>query len=237
MNKMKISFSELNKNKKNLINVVNDIEENDTVTKEPLTKNTLTKNTLTKEPLNNQDTKKDTEEDTEEDTEIDPVKLKKIAEEVQVNVINWAKSDDIVRKKKAEIKEFDTIKAPCEQYILKYMDFCNNGTIDISDGKLKKNKSETMIPLKLDYIKESIEFVIYGNKKEDKKEEDKEDDEKETEEDKKKRIKERLINETKVKQIMDLLENRPKKVNINLKRTFNRPNQKAKTKEKPKPKK
>lgn len=94
----------------------------------------------------------------EEDNEtIDDVKIPK---EFQENVVKFVKIDDLIRKKQEEMSELKKQKKPCEEFILKYLDKTDLNTIEITDGKLRKNKSETKKALNNDIIKETLtEFL------------------------------------------------------------------------------
>ena len=80
----------------------------------------------------------------------------KVSKEFQENVLKFVKLDDLVRKKQQELSELKEQRKPCEQYILKYLDKVDQNMIEISDGKLRKNKSETKAALSQDIIKASI---------------------------------------------------------------------------------
>ena len=80
----------------------------------------------------------------------------KVSKEFQENVLKFVKLDDLVRKKQQELSELKEQRKPCEQYILKYLDKIDQNMIEISDGKLRKNKSETKAALSQDIIKASI---------------------------------------------------------------------------------
>ena len=56
----------------------------------------------------------------------------------------------------AEIKELKSQRKPCEEFILSYLDKIGQTTIEISGGKLRKNKSETKQSINQDIIKKSI---------------------------------------------------------------------------------
>lgn len=94
----------------------------------------------------------------EDDNEtIDDVKVPK---EFQENVVKFVKLDDLIRKKQEELSELKKQKKPCEEYILKYLDKTDLNTIEITDGKLRKNKSETKKSLSQDIIKETLTELL-----------------------------------------------------------------------------
>ena len=113
-----------------------------------------------------------------------------ISKEFQENVIKYVKLDDLIRKKNEDIRELKKKRKPCEEYILKYLDNEDINCIEINDGKLRKNKSETKVPLTYDKIKTAI-----GTK---------------------------VTNAGIIKDILQVMDSRPKKVNVNIKRTMNR---------------
>ena len=83
-----------------------------------------------------------------------------VSKEFQENVIKFVKLDDLMKKKTQEMSELRTQRKPCEDFILKYLDQIGEQVIEINTGKLRKNKSETKIPLNQDIIKEAIETVV-----------------------------------------------------------------------------
>ena len=80
----------------------------------------------------------------------------KVTKEFQENVVKFVKLDDLIRKKQEEIGELKDQRKPCEEYILKYLDQVNENVIEITNGKLRKNKSETKASLSQDVIKHAI---------------------------------------------------------------------------------
>jgi len=83
-----------------------------------------------------------------------------VSKEFQENVIKFVKIDDLIRKKQKEMTELRSQRKPCEDFILKYLDQVGESVIEITGGKLRKNKSETKVPLNLDVIKEAIETKV-----------------------------------------------------------------------------
>lgn len=79
-----------------------------------------------------------------------------ITKELQENVVKYVKYDDLIRKKQQELADLKDQKKPCEEYILKYLDQINLNVIDITEGKLRVNKSETKKQLSQDIIKGAI---------------------------------------------------------------------------------
>lgn len=84
----------------------------------------------------------------------------KITKEFQEMVVKFVKIDDLVRRKEKEIRELKNQRKPCEAFILEYLDQIGETTIEITGGKLRKNKSETKVPLSQDIIKDAINEKI-----------------------------------------------------------------------------
>ncbi len=79
-----------------------------------------------------------------------------ITEEFVEVVKSWVSIDDEIRKKLIEIKELKDERKEFETFILEYMDKINESVIDISDGKLRKNKSNTKGGLKQESIQTAL---------------------------------------------------------------------------------
>jgi hypothetical protein len=71
-------------------------------------------------------------------------------------VCEWVKLDDIIRTKNNEIKEIKNDKKQIEEYILGCMDKLDENVIDISDGKLRVNKTKSKSGLNKNYLQESL---------------------------------------------------------------------------------
>ena len=71
-------------------------------------------------------------------------------------VCEWVKLDDIIRTKNNEIKEIKNDKKQIEEYILGCMDKLDENVIDISDGKLRINKTKSKSGLNKNYLQESL---------------------------------------------------------------------------------
>jgi len=78
-------------------------------------------------------------------------------------VCEWVKLDDIIRVKNTELKEIKNDKKSIEEYILECMDKIDEGVIDISDGKLRLNKTKTKSTLKQSYIQEALTELTKDN--------------------------------------------------------------------------
>lgn len=79
-----------------------------------------------------------------------------ITEEFIEVVKNWVKIDDNIREKTSQIKELKDERKEFETFILEYMDKINENVINISDGKLRKNKSSTKAGLKQETIQNAL---------------------------------------------------------------------------------
>jgi|SaaInlStandDraft_6_1057023.scaffolds.fasta_scaffold117778_2 hypothetical protein len=79
-----------------------------------------------------------------------------ITEEFVEVVKSWVTIDDEIRKKLIEIKELKDERKEFETFILEYMGKINESVIDISDGKLRKNKSNTKAGLKQESIQSAL---------------------------------------------------------------------------------
>ena len=71
-------------------------------------------------------------------------------------VIEWVKLDDIIRTKMNELKEIKNDKKSLEEYILESMEKLGESVIDISDGKLRLNKTQSKSALKEATIQETL---------------------------------------------------------------------------------
>ena len=71
-------------------------------------------------------------------------------------VVEWVKLDDNIRQKNSELKDIKNDKKQLEEYIIECMDKLDEGVIDISDGKIRVNKTKSKAGLKESYLKESL---------------------------------------------------------------------------------
>ena len=97
------------------------------------------------------------DDDEQEDSKTDSVNVTK---EFQENVIKFVKLDDLMRKTQSQLVELRSQRKPVESFILKYLDQVNETMVEITNGKLRKNKSETKVPINLEIIKEAIEKKV-----------------------------------------------------------------------------
>ena len=91
--------------------------------------------------------------ESEEEVDLEKVKVTK---EFQESVVKYIKLDDMIKKKQEEIAELKKSRTPCEKQILKFLEDMDENVIDVSDGKLRKNKSTTKQKLTEDIIKNAI---------------------------------------------------------------------------------
>jgi hypothetical protein len=84
----------------------------------------------------------------------------RITKEFQEHVIKYIKIDDLIRKKREEIKLLTTEKKPHEEFVLKHLDNINEGIIEIDNVKLQKNKATTKVSLSHDNIKDALKEKI-----------------------------------------------------------------------------
>ena len=84
----------------------------------------------------------------------------KVSREFQENVKKFVLLSDLLKKKQDEITELRKQKKPCEEYILKFLDQVNEDTVNVTDGKIKKNKSEIKNKLDEDLVKLSLQEKI-----------------------------------------------------------------------------
>jgi hypothetical protein len=80
----------------------------------------------------------------------------KITEEFIEVVKNWVKLDDEIRDCNDKIKDLKNERKDYEEYILEYMDKINENVINITGGKIRKNKSNTKTPLKEESIQTAL---------------------------------------------------------------------------------
>jgi hypothetical protein len=79
-----------------------------------------------------------------------------ITEEFVEVVKNWVRTDDEIREYNEKVKDLKNDRKEYESYILDYMDKINENVINITGGKIRKNKSQTKTPLKEQTIKSAL---------------------------------------------------------------------------------
>lgn len=139
---------------------------------------------------------------------------KYVTDEFKESVIAFIKTDDLIRQRQEDIKELKEKKKPYEEFILRYLDKVDQNVVAVQGSTLRKNQSETKMPLKLDIIKAAI---FEGIKKEQPAPDE---------------VKCKEL----VEQIVELMETkRPTTVRVNLKRTFNKEKDESSKSSKKKP--
>lgn len=91
-----------------------------------------------------------------DNTEENDINQELITEEFVEIVKNWVKIDDEIREKNNQIKELKDEKKEYETFILEFMQSNHENVINISDGKLRVNKSTTKAALKQESIQSSL---------------------------------------------------------------------------------
>jgi len=79
-------------------------------------------------------------------------------------VLTFIRCDDLIRKKTKEIKELKDKREPCKDYILQYLVKKDSPYVNVKDGKLIKNQSNSKGSLSADLIRESISEGIKDQK-------------------------------------------------------------------------
>jgi hypothetical protein len=117
-----------------------------------MSRNTDLASTLVSE-INNPDDSNDNSTDDNSDENVENIEVSK---EFQENVLKFVKIDDLKRKKREELTELSKQHKKCEEYILTYLEKIDQSTVEISDGTLKKNKSETKTAINQDLIRNTL---------------------------------------------------------------------------------
>lgn len=86
-------------------------------------------------------------------------------EEFKQVVVEWVNIDDKIRSKNEELKELKKDKKNIEEYIMESMQTLDEGVIDISDGKIRLNKTKTKSSLKENLIQEALTELTHDNVK------------------------------------------------------------------------
>lgn len=95
----------------------------------------------------------------------DDEKQKQITEEFVEVVKNWVKLDDEIRDYTSKIKDLKNERKEFEDFILEYMEGINENVIEITGGKLRRNKSQTKTPLKEESIQTALFEITKDNEK------------------------------------------------------------------------
>jgi hypothetical protein len=81
---------------------------------------------------------------------------KKPSDKLISSIKHWVQLDDKVRKLKDEMKELSNEKKSHEEVVLSELEKMEEQTINISDGKLRRNLTKTQAPLKKEEIQKTI---------------------------------------------------------------------------------
>lgn len=137
------------------------------------------------------------DEESESDDEVT------VSKTFQENVIKYVKLDDIISEKDKEVQSMKKQRKTAEDYIIKSLDKSGHDNIDISDGKLKLNKTKNKVGISEEIIKENLtknlQAVIDG----------------------------KMDKLAYVKSVMDGIDDRPKKEKVAIKRSRTKPSKKT----------
>ena len=81
---------------------------------------------------------------------------RKPSEKLIISIKHWVHLDDKVRKLKEEIKDLNDEKKNHEELVLGELEKLEEQTINISDGKLRRNVTKSQAPLKKEEIQKTI---------------------------------------------------------------------------------
>jgi len=93
-----------------------------------------------------------------EENEIDEKRFKEI-------VIAWVGLDDQLRKLSEKMRDIRNEKKQFEEYILEFMEKCDEDTVTLHNGLLKRNVAQAKGSLKEDVIQEAIREIMKDNEK------------------------------------------------------------------------
>jgi len=85
---------------------------------------------------------------------------KKVSPEFVSAVKKYLEVDDKLRELRVMNKNLTTEKKQKEEAILSYLQSLDEQSINVADGKLKRNVSKTQAPLKKEYIQASLTQII-----------------------------------------------------------------------------
>ncbi len=88
------------------------------------------------------------------------VEKKRISPEFVENVKKYLLIDDKIKQLKEESKKLATDKKEREEFILNYLQNIDENVIDVHDGKLRRNISKTIAPLKKDTIQNTLNIIL-----------------------------------------------------------------------------
>ena len=85
---------------------------------------------------------------------------KKVSPEFVQAVKKYLEIDDKIREIRVMTKNYNTEKKQKEEIILNYLQSLEEDSINVADGKLRRNISKTQAPLKKEYIQSSLTQII-----------------------------------------------------------------------------
>ena len=91
----------------------------------------------------------------------------KITKEFKENVYKYVHYDDLAKKMEKEAREIKAQRKKHEEFILSYLEEVGESMIEITGGKLRRNKSETKVPLSHEMIKDAAIEKFKDKKKVD----------------------------------------------------------------------
>lgn len=109
-----------------------------------------------------EDKDKDNDNDNDDDStdSVKSVGSKSVTTGFVKRVEEYVSTDNEIREAETSLKQLKDDKKASEEYIIKYLDTVGESSIDIANGKLRKNASDTKGPLKQDTIKEAFELEV-----------------------------------------------------------------------------
>ena len=88
-----------------------------------------------------------------------------ISEEFRTHVKEFTRLDDLIKQKQKEVRDLRNQKKSHEEFILDNLEQMDENIIEISDGKLIKNKSQTKAPLTSTIIREALSAKLDDERK------------------------------------------------------------------------
>jgi len=95
-----------------------------------------------------------------ENTSAEEIEKAELSKEFKESVQKYIKIDDLIRKKRKEIKDLQDEKKPHETIIINYLGTKGENEIIINGGKLIRNQSETKQPITKDIMKDAIKKKV-----------------------------------------------------------------------------
>lgn len=93
-------------------------------------------------------------------SENNKVEKKKVSAEFVDNVKKYLTVDDKIRELREQNKKLIAEKKEKEDFILNYLQNVDEKTIDVPDGKLRRNVSKTQAPLKKETIHKALTDIM-----------------------------------------------------------------------------